>query len=407
MRTGSAFFSLLSAAALLSGFAVHALPGTTDSSLNARSGLEERQTADAASSSAATLTGPTPHTRSYFYVGGQYSAVANANGSFDAAIYSGQMYVEHLVPLHVTRKYPLVMFHGSSMTGTNFLNTPDGRPGWADYFLSQGYEVYLLDQVARARSPWQQAVDGPQSTVDALIIEQRFTATELFNIWPQAKLHTQWPGNGTRGDPIFDNFYRSTVPSLVDQVETSNKVRAAAAALLDKIGPAIVMVHSQSGQSGWPLADDRPDLVKALVAIEPAGPPFTGATFPPITPTRAYGVSEVPLTFSPAISNASDLQTQVLFTSTSEGYTCIGQADPARKLVNVSKVPVLVVTSESGYHTTYDWCTVDFLRKAGVGVDHITLPNVGIHGNGHMMFMEKNNIQIADQVVNKWLTSKF
>jgi hypothetical protein len=27
------------------------------------------------------------------------------------------------------------------MTGTNFLNTPDGRPGWGDFFLSKGYEV--------------------------------------------------------------------------------------------------------------------------------------------------------------------------------------------------------------------------------------------------------------------------
>ena len=30
------------------------------------------------------------------------------------------------------------------MTGNNFLNMPDGRLGWADYFLSQGYEVDLL-----------------------------------------------------------------------------------------------------------------------------------------------------------------------------------------------------------------------------------------------------------------------
>ena len=32
------------------------------------------------------------------------------------------------------------------MTGTNFLNTPDGRAGWADYFLSKGYEVRDLDE---------------------------------------------------------------------------------------------------------------------------------------------------------------------------------------------------------------------------------------------------------------------
>jgi hypothetical protein len=36
---------------------------------------------------------------------------------------------------------------------------------------------------------------------------------------------------------------------------------------------------------------------------------------------------------------------------------------------------------------------------AGVSVDHVRLEDVGIHGNGHMMFMEKNNMHIADDVV--------
>ena len=44
-------------------------------------------------------------------------------------------------------------------------------------------------------------------------------------------------------------------------------------ALLDKIGPAILLTHSQSGAFGWPVADARPDLVKAIVAVEPNGPP--------------------------------------------------------------------------------------------------------------------------------------
>ena len=48
----------------------------------------------------------------------------------------------------------------------------------------------------------------------------------------------------------------------------------AGAALLDKIGPAIVLTHSQSGSFGWLIADARPKLVKAIIAIEPSGPPF-------------------------------------------------------------------------------------------------------------------------------------
>jgi pimeloyl-ACP methyl ester carboxylesterase len=44
------------------------------------------------------------------------------------------------------------------------------------------------------------------------------------------------------------------------------------AALLDRIGPAIILTHSQSGPFGWLIADARPKLVKAVVAVEPAGP---------------------------------------------------------------------------------------------------------------------------------------
>jgi len=32
------------------------------------------------------------------------------------------------------------------------------------------------------------------TTYSAEIIEQRFTAPADFNLWPQAALHTQWPG---------------------------------------------------------------------------------------------------------------------------------------------------------------------------------------------------------------------
>ena len=78
---------------------------------------------------------PTPHTRSYFYVGGTY--VDQADGAFMDA----QMYVEHLRPAKVTHSLPLLFVHGLGQTATNWVNTPDGRSGWADFFLSKGYEV--------------------------------------------------------------------------------------------------------------------------------------------------------------------------------------------------------------------------------------------------------------------------
>lgn len=77
--------------------------------------------------------------REYFYVGGQYVAADPPN---NGTIMTGQVYVEHLLPLSgKQQKYPLVFWHGAAQTGTNWLNTPDGREGWASYFLNQGYEV--------------------------------------------------------------------------------------------------------------------------------------------------------------------------------------------------------------------------------------------------------------------------
>lgn len=83
--------------------------------------------------------------------------------------------------------------------------------------------------------------------------------------------------------------------------------------------------------------------------------------------------------------------------------TCFEQARPARQLVNLARIPITVITSESSYHGLYDNCTVRFLQQAGVSVKHVSLPDVGIFGNGHMMFMEKNNLEIAEKVVNRWI----
>lgn len=74
-------------------------------------------------------------------------------------------------------------------------------------------------------------------------------------------------------------------------------------------------------------------------------------------------------------------------------------------MVNLLNIPVRVITSESGYHAVYDDCTVNYLRQAGVTVDHIKLHEHGFRGNGHMMFMEKNNLEIVERVVVPWLRS--
>jgi pimeloyl-ACP methyl ester carboxylesterase len=177
-------------------------------------------------------------TRDFFYIGGKYT------GAPGQEVMAGQMYVEVLRPARVAQKYPLVFIHGAGQTATNWMGTPDGRTGWADYFLGQGYVVYLVDQPARGRSPWHPSANGPLQTRPPSWVEERFTAPEIAHIWPQAKKHTQWPGTGRRGDPAFDAFYASQVEGLESAVETQTLIQAAGAALLDKIGPAILITHS-------------------------------------------------------------------------------------------------------------------------------------------------------------------
>ena len=90
----------------------------------------------------ATLTAQTPQPlviakQGYFFVGGKYFDAP------DGRFMSGHMYVEFQIPAKVTHRYPVVMFSGGGQSGLNYTGTPDGREGWMQYFLRQGYAVYV------------------------------------------------------------------------------------------------------------------------------------------------------------------------------------------------------------------------------------------------------------------------
>ena len=338
--------------------------------------------------------------RDFFYVGGKYAGQANNE------VMTGQMYVEVLRPAKVTERYPLVFFHGGGQTATNWIGTPDGRTGWADYFLDQGYVVYLIDQPARGRSAWHASTNGPLQGTSAAGIEERFTAPEKSNLWPQAKKHIQWPGEGAKkglhGDPAFDAFYATQVESLASNVETQTLIQAAGAALLDRIGPAILVTHSQSGPFGWLLADVRAASVKGIVAIEPSGPPFQNAVTGE-EKARPWGPADIPLTYDPPAKQATDLAT--VREQAADGpdlVACWKQKDPPRRLPHLQGVPILIVTTEASYHAVYDHCTSNYLTQAGVPNTFIRLEDEGIHGNGHMVMLEKNNLVVA-ALLQKWL----
>ena len=61
-----------------------------------------------------------------------------------------------------------------------------------------------------------------------------------------------------------------------------------------------------------------------------------------------------------------------------------------------------LVTGEASFHAPTDHCYAKLLKQAGVQATWIRLADVGIHGNGHAMMLEKNNLEVAD-VLYKWI----
>jgi pimeloyl-ACP methyl ester carboxylesterase len=347
----------------------------------------------------------------YLFAGGTYSTGGNGQ------VMSGQIYAEFQIPSKRTHPWPIVMIHGGNQSGTNFTGTPDGREGWAQFFLRQGYAVYVVDQPGRGRSAYEAGHYGPARSVNLENTQRFFVAPERYHLWPQAQLHTQWPGLGAPGDPVFDQFYASQLPSIQSFALQQELNGDAILALLEKIGPAILLTHSQSGAFGWPVADSRPDLVKAILAVEPNGPPFfdletsPGTNLPApdwfrdatTTLARPWGVTAVPLSYSPPAAKASDLA--IIRQTEPDGPNlnrCWIQKSPARQLPNLQRVPILIVTAEASHHAPFDHCTVKYLEQAGVHPAWIKLADAGIHGNGHMMMLEKNNTKIAG-VMSRWL----
>jgi len=347
----------------------------------------------------------------FFYAGGKY---VGELGPDKESTMGGAMYVEVMVPKQIRSPYPVVMLHGAGQTGVDWLQTPDGRPGWAYNFLEMGYVVYLEDFPARGRSQYVPGVDGTPDRMNLNIrtapnLEETFTASAAKGDFPQAKKHTQWPGTGRMGEPVFDAFARSQVQFLAGPRQET-LTRDSNVALLDTIGsPVILLTHSQGGAFGWLIADARPNLVKAIVTVEPAAPPIKGVDTAKVAYTDGggltWGVANSAITYEPAVASASELQTVLEPKAEGAGKVpCYLQREPARKLKNLQNIPVLFLSGEGGYHRVGDHCLAKWLNQAGVKTEYVELETVGLTGNGHMMMLEKNSAGIA-RYMGKWLST--
>ena len=191
--------------------------------------------------------------KGFFFAGGKYWGEAGRE------VMRGAMYTEVWVPRQVRSPYPVVLFHGNGQTGVDWQQTADNRAGWAYRLIESGYAVYMVDYPARGRSAYvplpgpdgKQPIDGNLGIRSALELERIFTNARERGDFPLKANHTQWPGTGKIGDPIFDHFIKTQVQFAGG---TGALMRDASIALLDTIGsPVILFTHSQGGGFGFDL----------------------------------------------------------------------------------------------------------------------------------------------------------
>jgi hypothetical protein len=285
---------------------------------------------------------------------GGVPAKIDLNGTYSVEA----MYVQYFLPENRRGSVPLLMWHGGGLTGVSYETTPDGREGWLNYFIKQGWDVYNSDAVERGRAGWAMSPDifkGDPVFLTKANPYERFRIGQGPGSWSsdpaQRKLmpNSQFPVEG------YDNFVKQAVPRWTT---TDDAIIRAYIQLVDKVCPCVILFHSQAGQFGFKVAQARPDKIKALVAVEPAG---IG------DPKQAAALKGIP--------------TLAVF---------------GDNIALDSRWPQMRRNDDDFFGE---------ITKAGGKVDVLDLPKAGLKGNSHMLMMDKNNLQVA-ALIQDWLAKQ-
>ena len=324
-----------------------------------------------------------------FAVGG---SVTTAPGTFDPikqgafnpagpdpagqTLHGDHAYVFYQVPVNA-RKLPLVFWHGHGQSGKTWETTPDGREGFQNIFLRRRFPVYLIDQPRRGR-----AARGTQPTaLTAAPDEQLWFGIFRLGAWPNFYPGVQF----SRDTEALNQFFRQMVPNTGPYDAQVNI--EAVSALFDKVGPGILVTHSQSGGPGWRTAMKNRN-VRAVVSFEPGGDfPFPEGEAPP---SMVLGGREVK---PPAV--------------------------PLQEFMQLTKIPVIIYYGDNipekpsanpgqeqwrvFLETARKWR--DAVNKRGGNVTLVHLPEIGVRGNTHFPMSDLNNLEIADHL-SKFLKEK-
>ena len=309
-----------------------------------------------------------------FFIGGEkadQTEVELGNLGPGGHITVNQMYVRYMVPQDGAGNVPVIMIHGATLTGKSWETTPDGRMGWDEYFVRKRHPVYVPDQVGRGRSGFNQAVFNNVRAGKAAITDQpalfRFS-DEV--VWPNFRFGSK-PG-APYPDSQFpaaavDELSKQGVPDVSRLLSTPNPTFRALSELATQLNGAVVMGHSQSGPFPLETALLNPVATRALVLVEPGRCPAT----------------------------YTDEQIKVLAT-----------------------VPILVVFGDhrdtpTGLSTLPSWqvsfegcqALIGRVKTAGGDAQMLNPPDRGIRGNSHMIMQDRNNLQIADLIL-QWIDDK-
>ncbi|MBV8651597.1 MAG: alpha/beta fold hydrolase [Alphaproteobacteria bacterium] len=298
-----------------------------------------------------TLSGM-PEETVYFYPGAPPTAY-NPNGD----VHTGQMYV-HFVRLAQPRgKVPVILVHGGGLSGTGWESTPDGRPGWQQFFLAAGFDVIVPDQVERGRSNWSRY---PQIFTSAPLFRTAQEAWTLFRIGTTYETDPAKRVSWTGGQfPVanYDDF----VASFNARWTTTDAIaQAAFDQMVDRECPCVLIAHSAGSGFAIRAALRAPDKIRALVGLEPSAAP---------NPTTID------------IAKLKSIPTLFVWGDHLGDYP-----DWQKIVVNPYKFQ-------------------DGMTAQGAKMDVVHLPERGITGNTHMMMLDKNSDQVAG-VVRDWLVQQ-
>jgi hypothetical protein len=306
-----------------------------------------------------------------------YNYTALNNPPDGQTLHGDHLYTFYQIPVNA-RKLPLVMWHGNEESVKTWQTTPDGREGFQNIFLRRSFAVYLIDQARRG--------NAGRSTLPITITPTPDEQSAVFGvfrlgIWPDFFPGLQFP----RDPESLNQFFRWRTPNTgpFDLEVVSDAV----AALFDKIGPGILVTHSQGGGPGW-LTRIKSQEVRAIVSFEP------GSNF-------VFPDGEVP----PPIPGSFD--------------TLTARSAPLSDFMRLTQVPIVIFYGDNIPETPtvnpgQDAWRVrlqmarlwrDAVNNRGGDVTVIHLPEIGIYGNTHFPFSDLNNIQIAD-LMSEWLTEK-